>query len=572
MAFTNQDIINAYNQTVGAGTMSEADFVSQAQSQYGVSADQLGSARSQMMGTTAAPTAAPAPSYSPAPAQTYTTQNIVDAYNNKGSMSEADFVTGAKSNFGITDAQLTVARNSMLGTPTASNTGRFTDAQYSAARDWANGKDWGTIAAKGSELGLTADEMGRVFGQFGGSGSQVSNLTGYGSGATGFNADGSLKYNTSFSGGTLADGSNPNDWKFDSTQGWVKAAKKAPTTGTAVNQWNSDAPSTGINLSNLQNANMWQVQPNQTVQSQLQDIIANDSPLMQQARARALQTANQRGLLNSSMAVTAGDSALYDAAMPIAQQDASTYADAAKFNTGEQNTFARDNNAFTRDAFMADFNLAANEWAKQQDQQRTYDQLDYTQKLTLDRDAIQNGYQSARDAIQNGYTVARDATTNAFTLQRDATQNQFTADQAALDRVAAMQRTAAGIQTPQPDTSVLRTQMQIDANRETANQTRIDTARTNLYQSKTDWGVRVAAITGGSGTQAQKDEAIAVLTSTYTPIISSYATQAGLNPSDYIPTATTPAAAPAASTPNVVTAVTGGGTGQWVNSNGNVID
>lgn len=506
----------------------------------------------------------------------YTDQNIIDAYNQAmtGGASEADFVSKAQS-MGISNDQLASARNTMLGSSTpapapnvvsavtaapAPAADRFTDAQYSAARDWASGKDWGTISAKGSELGLTSAEMGKVFGNFGGSGKQVADMTGYGTGATGFNADGSLKYNTSFGGGVLADGSKPGDWAFDSTKGWVKKAPAARPTGA---QGAMDMPTTGINLSQLQNASMWEVKPNQTVQDQLQQIIANDSPLMQQARARALQSANSRGLLNSSMAITAGDSALYDAAMPIAQQDASTYADAAKFNTGELNTFSRDNNAFTRDAFMADFNLKANEWAKQQDQYRMYDQLDYQQKLTLDRDAIQNGYQGARDAILNGYTVARDDKTNAFTLQRDTTQNAFTANQAELDRVAAERRTAMGIQAPNPDTSVLRTQMQIDADTANRADSAKTTAQTNLYNAKTQWGSKIIDINTGNLTADQKTAALVTLTSTYSPIISSYAVQAGLDPAAEVVGLRyeAPAAGTTTTPTNVVNNVTQGGDG-----------
>jgi hypothetical protein len=186
----------------------------------------------------------------------------------------------------------------------------------------------------------------------------------------------------------------------------------------------SGAPSTGINLSQVQGTTPWTVQPNQTVQAQLQQIIASDSPLMQQARTRALQTANGRGLLNSTMSQTAADSAMYDAAFPIAAADAGLYGEAARFNADSSNTFSRDNNAFTRDAFMADFNLAANEWAKQQDQVRTLSTMDYESRLTLDRDAIQNGYQSARDAIQNGYAINAD--TRKFNWQ--SKENALTRD------------------------------------------------------------------------------------------------------------------------------------------------
>lgn len=204
----------------------------------------------------------------------------------------------------------------------------------------------------------------------------------------------------------------------------------------------SGAPSTGINLSQVQGTTPWTVQPNQTVQAQLQQIIASDSPLMQQARTRALQTANGRGLLNSTMSQTAADSAMYDAAFPIAAADAGLYGEAARFNTDASNTFSRDSNAFTRDAFMADFNLSANEWAKQRDQQRELQSLSVQQQYALDRDAVQNGYQSARDALQNGYQIARDAATQQYTLQRDATVNKFNAEQTNIDR----ERQDAGFQ------------------------------------------------------------------------------------------------------------------------------
>lgn len=79
------------------------------------------------------------------------------------------------------------------------------------------------------------------------------------------------------------------------------------------------------------------VNPNETVQSQIGDIIANNSPLQQQAEARSMQKMNERGLINSSMAVGAGQSALYDAALPIASADAQTYGRAAEINQAATN-------------------------------------------------------------------------------------------------------------------------------------------------------------------------------------------------------------------------------------------
>ena len=80
----------------------------------------------------------------------------------------------------------------------------------------------------------------------------------------------------------------------------------------------------------------WNTNPSQMVQGQLTNIIASDSPLIQQAKTGALQQMNQRGLINSSMAIGAGQDAVIRNALPIAQQDATTNANSAQFNANAQ--------------------------------------------------------------------------------------------------------------------------------------------------------------------------------------------------------------------------------------------
>jgi hypothetical protein len=112
--------------------------------------------------------------------------------------------------------------------------------------------------------------------------------------------------------------------------------------------------------------NEFNVTQNQTVAGQLDSVIADNSPLLQQARRRATLSANQamndRGLLNSSLAVgaatEAADHALYERALPIAQQDASTYGTAATNTTNSQNAalYAKmqaDNAASMREAELS---------------------------------------------------------------------------------------------------------------------------------------------------------------------------------------------------------------------------
>ena len=107
----------------------------------------------------------------------------------------------------------------------------------------------------------------------------------------------------------------------------------SPVTGYSPSQATSQNASAAT-----YNPNAFQVAPNQTVASQLNNIIASGSPLMQQAETSAKNQMNQRGLINSSQAITAGQNAVISAATPIATADANTYAQAATNTTNAQNT------------------------------------------------------------------------------------------------------------------------------------------------------------------------------------------------------------------------------------------
>ncbi len=76
-----------------------------------------------------------------------------------------------------------------------------------------------------------------------------------------------------------------------------------------------------------------------TVQGQVASITSKDSPMMELARTRASQGMNQRGLINSSMALQAGEAAVLDAALPMAAADAATYSRNREMNQATQNEF-----------------------------------------------------------------------------------------------------------------------------------------------------------------------------------------------------------------------------------------
>ncbi len=145
---------------------------------------------------------------------------------------------------------------------------------------------------------------------------------------------------------------NPNTTPFalapPDTTGTVN-----PTNAGLINSPAPTAATAATTTPTLQDpAVKWDVNPNQTVQGQVKDIIADNSPIMQQAETRALQKANARGLMNSSIAVGAGQSAVLDEALPMAQQDAAMYG--AQNQVNSQNSQLQTNVALNNSAAAND--------------------------------------------------------------------------------------------------------------------------------------------------------------------------------------------------------------------------
>jgi len=70
------------------------------------------------------------------------------------------------------------------------------------------------------------------------------------------------------------------------------------------------------------------VTPESLVSTQLQTLLAGDSPYIQAARTRAAEQVGSRGLLNTSIAAGAGERAAIESALPIAAQNATVFAQA----------------------------------------------------------------------------------------------------------------------------------------------------------------------------------------------------------------------------------------------------
>lgn len=147
----------------------------------------------------------------------------------------------------------------------------------------------------------------------------------------------------------------------------------------------------------------------ETTAGQLQSIIAEDSPLMQQARAQAKQGMAQRGLINSSMSQGAGVAAMLERATPIAAADASIFGNRAignqnavntggQFNASEQNKFGLQTGeqAFTASQNQLNQNFAA-----------AQSQLDRAQQTAIADKGVEA--QSALQRAQQNFDAAQTA-------------------------------------------------------------------------------------------------------------------------------------------------------------------
>jgi hypothetical protein len=139
-----------------------------------------------------------------------------------------------------------------------------------------------------------------------------------------------------------------NPGTTDATAQNAAAAHATSTNATAAGATSRDASTEKAGAAGY-DANLVDVSNDATSAGQAQKIMSTDSPLMQQAKNSGMLTAASRGLMNSSISAGASEAEMAKAAVPLALQDAQTYATAqtnnqaainkaAEFSTGAKNT------------------------------------------------------------------------------------------------------------------------------------------------------------------------------------------------------------------------------------------
>lgn len=184
----------------------------------------------------------------------------------------------------------------------------------------------------------------------------------------------------------------------------------APNTGGSGGTITSSAPNTGAVLSTDALGNTFS-SPTQTVEGIVTRLLGEESPFLRRARELALQQANERGLLNSSIAAGAGTAAAIDAALQIANPDAAFANELQRLATANGYDLNR-LNVLQRQQLET---LAVQNLYNQQNQVLAAD-------LDLQRLAVANGYDLQRLTLQQAQNLETLAVQQGFNRENVATQ------------------------------------------------------------------------------------------------------------------------------------------------------
>ena len=257
----------------------------------------------------------------------------------------------------------------------------------------------------------------------------------------------STGYTAATAGGTGFTTSDANPFGYTASTMTGQGYNAGSRTGQGYNAGSRTGQGYEADKAGLSN---WNVLNNQTVQGQIGGIIASNSPLLQQARANSLAQMNSRGLVNSSMALGEGEKAVFSAALPIATQDAATYANAAQLNANAANQLAQFNSGQVNQGLGFTAN-AANQ-AGSENLAASNQALGFT-STAANQAAAQNQAAKNQAMQANAGTATQASLANAAAFNQAA---QFTAgatNQAALTNAAAQNQAAQFSAAGQTDVS-----------------------------------------------------------------------------------------------------------------------
>ena len=160
-----------------------------------------------------------------------------------------------------------------------------------------------------------------------------------------------------------------------------------------------------------------------TSAGRLDQMLQSDSPLMQRAATQGRQMANQRGLLNSSMAAGAAQGAMIDRAQPFALQDSNNLMQNARQNAAAQNEMNMLQGSTLADSFLNNQQFQQQSALQAQDYDIRSGLQEQQAGLQAQQEAQRFGYEQALAEQQAGFQEERDV--RLFEQDLEATAQQY---------------------------------------------------------------------------------------------------------------------------------------------------
>lgn len=157
-----------------------------------------------------------------------------------------------------------------------------------------------------------------------------------------------------------------------------------------------------------------EVQDNETVEKRLNDLTASNSKYIRNATTQANAQAADRGMLMSSVAAGAARRASIDAALPIAQQDANTYTQAA-----------RDNQAAVNADRLADQSMYGNLVGQEVGIRANLDEADRNRAWQSGENSAQRSWQSGENSADRASQASIAAANNRAQADMQAASLAF---------------------------------------------------------------------------------------------------------------------------------------------------
>lgn len=173
------------------------------------------------------------------------------------------------------------------------------------------------------------------------------------------------------------------------------------------------------------------ISSDETVAGQLNKLLADENPYIVNARQSGREEANNRGLINSSISAGASQREAIRAALPIAQQDASTYATSNLSNQNANQDLQRMKGQFTLDSSLKKQGFAFDTATNNQNIQGQKELKLQGDTTTVNLNDTGVAANARENLVAQGYSVANAATLFNNTIFRDAVQNGYTVEAAA---------------------------------------------------------------------------------------------------------------------------------------------